>query len=80
MHLETRKKEPKMGNCYTCNNEMERVSLSVCSRCMIEQYCSRECQVAAWPKHKEDCDEYVRISTNNKQNKQQDIGTSSLTK
>ena len=59
MHLEARKM-PKMGLCWYCDKEMERVSLSVCSRCMIRQFCSRECQVADWPKHKKDCDVYVR--------------------
>jgi len=60
MHFEARKTMPKMGRCHHCDKEMMRASLSVCSRCMINQYCSRECQVAAWPDHKSDCDEYVR--------------------
>ena len=59
MHLEARKASPKMGVCHNCNKEMERVSLSVCSRCMIDHYCSRECQVAAWPEHERDCDNLV---------------------
>ena len=62
IHLEARKTIPKVGFCWHCKDEMERVALSLCSRCMIEQYCSRECQVAAWPKHKEDCDEYVKAN------------------
>lgn len=56
MHQETRRTIPKMGMCYGCKEEMERVSLSVCSRCMIIQYCSRECQVSHWPRHIKDCD------------------------
>jgi len=55
MHLEARKSTPKMGICYGCNEEMERVLLSVCSRCMVTQYCSRQCQVANWDKHRDDC-------------------------
>ncbi len=46
MHLEARKSTPKTGRCTHCNAEEERVNLSVCSRCKINQYCSRECQVA----------------------------------
>jgi len=61
MHLEARKTIPKMGICGHCKHEMERVSLSVCSRCMIYHYCSRECQVAAWPNHKSQCDNYVNV-------------------
>ena len=60
MHQEARRMLPKIGFCYGCPKEKERVALSVCSRCMIAQYCSRECQVANWPEHKEDCDLFVK--------------------
>jgi len=56
MHLDAKKIIPKMGKCFNCNDERERVNLSFCSRCMISQYCSRECQVAHWPEHEELCD------------------------
>ena len=59
MHLEARKTMPKMGKCYHCKVEKERALLMVCSRCRVSQYCSRECQVAASPKHREDCDKFV---------------------
>ena len=55
MHLEARKNKPKMGLCWHCGEEMERVHLYVCSQCTTRQYCSRECQVANWSKHKIDC-------------------------
>jgi len=62
MHLEARKSSiVKVGKCFFCDEEMERAVLSVCSRCMVSQYCSRECQVAHWPVHKSNCDEYVRV-------------------
>ena len=60
MHLEARKTIPKMGSCWGCDKDMERVLLSLCSRCMVSQYCSRECQVADWPKHESVCDQFVR--------------------
>ena len=56
MHLEARKTIPKMGKCRHCKEEMDRELLHVCGRCMVEQYCSRECQVANWPEHWEVCD------------------------
>jgi len=59
-HLEARKNKPKMGLCWYCDKDMERVLLSLCSRCMVSQYCSRECQVADWPKHESVCDQFVR--------------------
>lgn len=55
MHQEARRTQPKMGRCDYCMSEKKRVDLSVCSRCIIHQYCSRECQVANWPKHKKGC-------------------------
>jgi hypothetical protein len=65
IHLEARKTTPKTGMCHHCDEEMDRVSLSTCSRCMVYQYCSRECQVAGWPCHKEYCD-YVKACQDDK--------------
>ena len=64
MHLEARKTTPKVGFCWYCKEEKDRVLLSVCSRCMVDQYCSRECQVADWSEHKKDCDAYVKANSN----------------
>ena len=55
MHLEARKSSTKLGVCYHCKEVKERALLMVCSRCRISQYCSRECQIASWPRHKCDC-------------------------
>ena len=60
MHLEARKTHPKLGGCHNCGVVKERSLLMVCSRCMVAPYCSRECQVAASPKHRSDCDILVR--------------------
>jgi len=62
MHLEARKAQSKLGKCHHCKVEKERVLLMVCSRCRIDQYCSRKCQVAASPDHREDCDVYVMFT------------------
>ena len=59
VHLEARKTIPKQGWCWNCEQEFERAFLSVCSKCMIGQYCSRECQVAGWPEHKTFCKGYA---------------------
>ena len=63
MHLEARKIIQKKGRCYHCKEERDRELLHVCSRCMVTQFCSRECQVANWPEHKVDCDNYVRAKS-----------------
>ena len=72
MHLEARRTMPKMGRCMNCCKEHERVHFSVCSRCMIEQYCSRECQVAHWSVHERSCDIYVREYSECEEEMQQD--------
>lgn len=59
MHLEARKTIPKLGKCDHCIVEKERALLLVCSICMVDQYCSRKCQLAASAKHRTDCDKYV---------------------
>ena len=56
MHLEARKTWLKLGVCCYCDEEKERSSLMVCSRCGVDQYCSRECQIADWSRHKGYCD------------------------
>lgn len=38
--------------CCVCGNPAEKR----CSRCKIDWYCGRKCQVAAWKKHKPLCD------------------------
>ena len=55
-YAKARKSAPKMGICFGCGKEKERALLDVCSRCMVTQFCSRECQVANWDKHRDDCD------------------------
>ena len=61
MHLEARKILPKLGVCFCCEAVKDRALLMVCSRCRLSQYCSRECQVAQWPRHKRACDTYIRV-------------------
>ena len=68
MHLEARKSLPKLGVCNHCLEKAGRSSLMVCSRCRIAQYCSRECQIAAWSRHKGFCDNYVRCHEHQKMN------------
>ncbi len=54
------KSSTKMGLC--CNNQCSHPSKQVarntmlyCTRCRQVNYCSRECQIAHWPEHKEFC-------------------------
>nr|CAB3267960.1 zinc finger MYND domain-containing protein 10-like [Phallusia mammillata] len=42
----------EVPKCCVCGNEATKR----CSRCRVEWYCKRECQVKHWPKHKQVCD------------------------
>ena len=61
MYSDARKTLPKVGRCYHCDEVKERELLSVCSRCRIHHYCSRECQVAGWSMHEKFCDGFFRV-------------------
>ena len=51
----------KMGFCFNTEckypgNKVEHSKTKYCSRCRSVTYCSRECQVADWSRHKPICD------------------------
>ncbi len=45
--------------CSLPGRKVERKGMLHCIRCRQRYYCSRECQEAAWPMHKEFCNQYV---------------------
>lgn len=54
------KSEPKLGVCDGCwhrgkREQEHREKLEICTGCRMVQYCSRECQVADWSRHKGAC-------------------------
>ena len=54
------KSTPKMGicfneNCSLPNRMIKRTEMLQCTQCRMVYYCSRRCQKAAWPSHKECC-------------------------
>ena len=63
LHSVARKTLPKLGACFHCGELKERSSLMICGKCKVHQYCSNECQVAAWPEHKCRCNMYVNANT-----------------
>lgn len=49
--ISNRIKKENSNQCQRCNSE----STSRCSKCKTAKYCSRECQVSDWSKHKQTC-------------------------
>jgi hypothetical protein len=46
-----------MASCVVCSAP----ATSSCSKCHVERYCSKECQVGAWAAHKHTCSEFVEV-------------------
>jgi len=51
---------PKMGKCLGCNQMKERTGLFICTGCERIQYCSKACQIANVPKHKDMCKQWQK--------------------
>ena len=49
-------KQTKCGN-ICCKKD----GIMICSRCKIIKYCSKECQVADWKRHKTECFKIPKI-------------------
>jgi hypothetical protein len=45
------------NNCEKTETQMDGASLMKCKRCKLTYYCSKECQVADWKRHKQTCEE-----------------------
>lgn len=52
---QVKKRQPKLGVCVHCNQQKRRSELMLCTRCRAGQYCSKECQLADVPRHKDCC-------------------------
>ena len=48
------KRQAKKGCCYNCEQSFDFNTLLECSCCSIVHYCSKDCQKADWPKHKQE--------------------------
>lgn len=57
IYKNTRRVAPRTPRCWNrnCGGFTDKKKLLVCTKCVMVQYCSKECQVAAWPEHKDNC-------------------------
>ena len=64
MHEYAYPDEPAAESCTQCGGAAK--NLKACSACMSVAYCSRDCQKAAWPAHKQVCSalKHERVSSN----------------
>ena len=54
-YKEEAKAMDKVGVCLKCRQEFPKMQLKRCSRCLVVQYCSKECLKNNWPTHKYFC-------------------------
>eukprot|EP00956_Cyclotella_meneghiniana_P023145 scaffold44604_cov46-Cyclotella_meneghiniana.AAC.1 len=55
IYYELKETTKRTAACWNCNESVELRQMSRCDGCDVAQYCSYDCAVAYWPKHKEDC-------------------------
>ena len=55
------KKEVKIGRCKECGKEAPVTEHFECSTCHAEYYCSRQCQIKDWPRHKRICNKLAEM-------------------
>jgi hypothetical protein len=56
----------RLSTCATCSKPHAH---QLCGRCRVVRYCGKECQVAAWPKHKKLCQHFVEAAQKAGENK-----------
>lgn len=47
--------DKRIRKCKSCYIQMTDIKPKICGRCFQVSYCSKECQVSHWPKHKFSC-------------------------
>lgn len=52
---QSRPGEDKSALAWACTRCGAKGALKICTRCRSARYCGRECQLAAWPSHKQAC-------------------------
>lgn len=63
IHSQMKSAIPKIGSCISCKQRKERTSMFICTGCERIQYCSKACQIAHVPKHKDFCKMWQRYDS-----------------
>ena len=55
LYYKLKESTERTSYCWHCRKVVDIRKLSRCEGCNVAQFCSYECAVAMWPKHKEQC-------------------------
>jgi len=55
LYAQIKSTRPKIATCQECRQKKERTSMFICTGCERVQFCSKACQIAHVPNHKENC-------------------------
>eukprot|EP00956_Cyclotella_meneghiniana_P006593 scaffold8717_cov59-Cyclotella_meneghiniana.AAC.2 len=55
IYNELKKTTKRQTSCHNCLQMKHHKDIKACSKCNTALYCSRECQLAHWPEHKDGC-------------------------
>lgn len=55
VYSKLKKSTVRKARCYHCHELKDSSEVHLCSRCKVVLYCSRDCQVADFPRHKKAC-------------------------
>jgi len=55
LYSQVRSTKSKMSSCFNCGQKKQRSNMFICTGCERGMYCSKACQIAHVPEHKDDC-------------------------
>ncbi|KAL3775796.1 hypothetical protein ACHAWO_003126 [Cyclotella atomus] len=75
LHSKLKQTTVRKTRCGYCGELKDSREIKECLGCKVNQYCSRDCQLADFPRHKEDC-EYIKGSSGKRTNETDSIVSS----
>eukprot|EP00956_Cyclotella_meneghiniana_P024195 scaffold48279_cov50-Cyclotella_meneghiniana.AAC.5 len=61
IYNELKKTTKRQTLCHNCGQMKNHKDIKACSKCNNALYCSRECQLAHWPEHKDGCKQVRKL-------------------
>jgi hypothetical protein len=66
IYYKLKERTKRVWVCAACQQVKDKKEIFECSCCKLITYCSRDCAVAHWPNHKEECKHWADIRESRK--------------